>query len=492
MSQQFVPKSSYSYVPRWSRMQQSPPPPPSPPVAQQPQEPKQRQQQQQQGRKGNYAHRESPQKQERHTKAESTIVFGENTSSIFDSPFACDDYSDDENWSVKMCASTVSDITGATFFHSNTQRHQQGNNNKEKLMRNILVPVAKPSFLSPGKHTPISFRCVQEDEDEDEDGGGVLQPTMRQNHSSVSSVHSISKKATMRIAAAKQEKAMKRQNRTEESTPAHRRLTSRKKKLLSSNHHQNRATSINKPTIAQIPPKIIKHDDNDSIGGSGSRSSRTAHNESQIVSYKSDLSVHSTEKRPVVLELASCRLLSATALPIQRLIRRYLARRIAQERLKAVVDLQACARQWLVRCHLRRQCQAATKIQATFRTFQAYDNFVLQKMAATVIQSTFRGFSAWSNFQCDVLDIIIVQSVCRRKSALRRVQKIRWNDRAAPLIQAGLEMMGVEFPHDQKHSAELALPPEEMLVQMAAWMCSLRILLKDSKKVKTHAALEWT
>ena len=266
----------------------------------------------------------------------------------------------------------------------------------------------------------------------------------------------------------------KQQHSAEPITSGRRLLAERKKKMTSPGHtrHVGRVTSSCHPTIAQMPLK------KNGYGSSSSTSSVSG----DIVIHKIDpvkcdvLSVHSAEKRPVMLEMASCRLLSATVLPIQRLARQFLARLNAERRFMAVTVLQAHARRCLVRCHLRLQVRAATKIQAVFRGHWARDQWAWQKMAATVIQSAYRGFVGFCEYQCDILDIITVQSVCRRKLAKRRVNKVKW-DMAAPLIQKGLEIMGIPC-YNNMAATELAVPSEDMLLQMAALMSSLRVPLE--------------
>lgn len=316
----------------------------------------------------------------------------------------------------------------------------------------------------------------------------------------------------MRLATAKREKAIMKQKQLQQqgqqeqgkkhqqisptqsssSATAPRRLTDRRKKKLSSssNHRVGRNTgsksstqNYNQPTIADIPNPPDNRSNNPNIDRGNSNihhsiGSCPENNESQLVVKSSDLSIQSAERRPVVLELASCRLLSATVLPIQRLVRRYVGRRRAHRRRDAVLRVQGSVRSWLVRILVRRRSRAATRIQASIRRRRATEDLAVHRTAAVMIQSATRGFLAWTHFQCDLLDVMIVQSVVRRKLAQHRFREVRWN-RAVPLIRSGLNIMGLEVPSSD--ATEFQLPPDQVLVQWASWLTSLQVPAKGGK-----------
>lgn len=160
-----------------------------------------------------------------------------------------------------------------------------------------------------------------------------------------------------------------------------------------------------------------------------------------------------SENSSDLVERAGCRLLNTAVLPIQCLVRVYLARYVASRRAWAVVVLQGLVRGGLIRSQLQRTHQAAI-----------------------FIQSAFRGYVASFQYRCDLIDIITVQSVCRQKLARleceRMIERLCWNH-AASLIKDGLEIMGVDFGELQ--SMDLEYPSQETLLQIASLINSLRM-----------------
>lgn len=411
---------------------------------------------------------------QKQARAENMVVFEESQSSLFEYSLQNTRHDDDDDdWSVDMCDSiAVSEITAPTMIHRNHYYQEKSN----ETLRSLLVSPPKASF--PVKD--IAYASPQDDL--------ALQPTKRHLNRSnlqgkatpknrhLQNSNSFRAKATMRLAGtpktnnnndasnhyAMVEHASKTDKRAHQrGTPS--RMAERKKKMrATSQNTAGRITYNGKPTIARLPSKTKGIDDEAKIQPTTS-SALTVYSSSE------------TSSTGRVLEVASCRLLSATVIPVQQLVRQYLARRAVQQRQRAVVTMQTCARGWLVKLQVQREHQSATKIQAMVRSFAIRDLYEWQIISVTVIQSAFRGFAAWSNYQCDLLDIITVQSLWRQKIAKREAKQAKWN-KAAPLILSGLEFMGVQVPADaDKQLTELALPSEEMLARMAAYMSSLQI-----------------
>ena len=430
-------------------------------------------------------HQHRQQQKEERVKPESLIVFAKNSqSSLFDHPFdqldCFHDSSDDENENCKLeSMHSLSVVKSAASF-------SQGNHAKSYGSSNFtLAPSQLSSLVSRSAYSP--FKSISKRDDNE----GVLQvSTLRSTNSSFSPFSGSSERLAIQggsdVHASKLTMRSPRTSCSDFSPPP-------------SRTHLHKATDASQTSSAPVkrstPPRqqsLMERKQRLSSSHYHQHAKRAASTCSKLVVARSPSAPRNQsepgtpvqqgkDQRPDVLELASNRLLDLAVLPIQRMVRQYLARCRAQKRLANIISLQAYARRLLVHRRVSCQHQAATQIQRVVRGRQARDYWEWQRMAAIVIQSNFRGFLASIQYQCDLFDIIIVQSVIRRKLAQHRVRQIKWN-KAAPLIQAGLEIMGFQFPNPATrssgdngvHTDTVALPTDDTLLRMAVWLSSLR------------------
>jgi len=126
------------------------------------------------------------------------------------------------------------------------------------------------------------------------------------------------------------------------------------------------------------------------------------------------------------IQRAGVRLLSAAAVPIQTEIRRFIAKRRAEDRIWALTVIQSYFRMWKAETIRFETLYCVTKIQACFRGWLLRDTLEDEHFCATEIQKIARGYLATMQVYEDLYNITVVQSIARRKAAIVKA-KIRLN-----------------------------------------------------------------
>lgn len=152
------------------------------------------------------------------------------------------------------------------------------------------------------------------------------------------------------------------------------------------------------------------------------------------------------------IQIAGIRLLSKNAIPIQCVMRGYLAQKYAIDRFCALISIQcyfrrwkceafklahtysiskiqAVFRGWLVRDTLEDEQYCANQLQRVIRSFLAIKlmgKLRIEDRAATKIQTTWRSYGAQLRYQFQVVDIILVQ--CQVRSWLAKRSLLRKQD----------------------------------------------------------------
>ena len=123
------------------------------------------------------------------------------------------------------------------------------------------------------------------------------------------------------------------------------------------------------------------------------------------------------------IQRAGMRLLSAAAVPIQTEIRRYLAKREAEDRLWAIIVIQSYFRRWSAELLMYKYFYCATKIQAAFRGWLVRDTIKHKHYCATQIQRVCRGYLATMKVYEALYNVTVVQSIARRNAAMKVAEK---------------------------------------------------------------------
>ena len=123
------------------------------------------------------------------------------------------------------------------------------------------------------------------------------------------------------------------------------------------------------------------------------------------------------------IQRAGLRLLSAAAVPIQTEIRRYLAKRVAEDRLWAIIVIQSYFRRWRAELMMYKYLYCATRIQAVFRGWLVRDTLNHKHYCATQIQRICRGYLATMRVYEALYNITVVQSIARRNAAINVAEK---------------------------------------------------------------------
>ena len=124
------------------------------------------------------------------------------------------------------------------------------------------------------------------------------------------------------------------------------------------------------------------------------------------------------------IQRAGIRLLSAAAVPIQTEIRRYLAKKEAEDRYWAVIVIQSYFRRWKAELNMYRVLYCATKIQAAFRGWLVRDTLKHKHYCATQMQRVCRGYLATMKVYEALYNITVVQSIARRRAAIKKSQTL--------------------------------------------------------------------
>ena len=123
------------------------------------------------------------------------------------------------------------------------------------------------------------------------------------------------------------------------------------------------------------------------------------------------------------IQRAGRRLLGKASIPIQACARRYLAQKLAVDRMWALIEIQSFMRRWRAEAHLLACSLAATTIQRMVRGHHAKRYLSVAIRATTSIQRIVRGHlaSAWA-FDT-VYAAIVIESLARRFLAQRNLSK---------------------------------------------------------------------
>lgn len=139
--------------------------------------------------------------------------------------------------------------------------------------------------------------------------------------------------------------------------------------------------------------------------------------------------VHSsiTESTSVIVEGYNAAFIDAVAaVVIQTTVRRYLALRVAKDRLGAIRSIQSFVRRHAKKrkkrqfrnAALRMYDMAAIQIQTIFRGWWVRDCLSVDHYCATIIQKLVRGYLGRLNYQFDMYRVTIVQTIYRRNRAM--------------------------------------------------------------------------
>ena len=150
------------------------------------------------------------------------------------------------------------------------------------------------------------------------------------------------------------------------------------------------------------------------------------------------------------IQRAGMRLLSAAAVPIQTEIRRYLAKKTAEDRLWAVIVIQSYMRRWRAEVQMYRYLYFATKIQSVFRGWLVRDTMKHKHYCATQIQRICRGYLATMKVYEALYNITVVQSIVRRNVAIKEAE-IRY--RSIITIQSAYRGYAVRRDLEDQHIA---------------------------------------
>lgn len=145
----------------------------------------------------------------------------------------------------------------------------------------------------------------------------------------------------------------------------------------------------------------------------------------------SSSSIEKLIKDPI--QRAGFRLLSKAAIPIQSMVRRYLAQREAVDRMWALIEIQSYFRRWKCEAFKLAHTYSATRIQAAFRGWHDRDTLEDHHFCATQIQKVIRGYLVFS-FVHEILKRIPLVQAQVRGFIARRVAGDRMY--AIILIQA--------------------------------------------------------
>jgi hypothetical protein len=133
------------------------------------------------------------------------------------------------------------------------------------------------------------------------------------------------------------------------------------------------------------------------------------------------------------IQRAGFRLLSKAAIPIQAMVRRYLAQRASVDRMWALIEIQSYFRRWKSEAFKLAHTYSATRIQAAFRGWRDRDTLEDHHFCATQIQKIIRGYLVFS-FVHEILKRIPLVQAQVRGFIARRVAGDRMY--AIILIQA--------------------------------------------------------
>lgn len=122
------------------------------------------------------------------------------------------------------------------------------------------------------------------------------------------------------------------------------------------------------------------------------------------------------------IQRAGMRLLSAAAVPIQTEIRRYLAKKEAEDRIWGIIVVQSYFRRWRAELTMYRLLYCATKIQSSFRGWLVRDTIRHKTYCATQIQRVCRGYLATMKVYEALYNITVVQSIARRNAAIQEAE----------------------------------------------------------------------
>jgi myosin heavy subunit len=125
------------------------------------------------------------------------------------------------------------------------------------------------------------------------------------------------------------------------------------------------------------------------------------------------------------IERAGARLLHSAAIPIQKVIRGYLAKGEAMDRLWSIMLIQANIRRWLCQEAYEYTIFSATLIQAAFRGWRVRDQLDDQYYCATEIQRVFRGYLATMSVYEDLYNVTLIQSIVRMKLGMNEAARKR-------------------------------------------------------------------
>lgn len=148
------------------------------------------------------------------------------------------------------------------------------------------------------------------------------------------------------------------------------------------------------------------------------------------------------------IQIAGVRLLSAAAIPIQAEIRRFLAQRIALNRMWAIVTLQSYFRRFLSTEYVRTRIFSAIFIQAVWKGYKTFLDYHELRFSAIEVQRVVRGhltrIHALNRFE----SIIVIQTYTRRFLVQNHVQ----NTLVAVLriqstIRAYLARLDIQYKH---------------------------------------------
>ncbi|KAL3943446.1 MAG: hypothetical protein SGBAC_002494 [Bacillariaceae sp.] len=123
------------------------------------------------------------------------------------------------------------------------------------------------------------------------------------------------------------------------------------------------------------------------------------------------------------MQQAGLKMLSATIIPMQAQVRRFLAMRRALTRMWALIVIQAHTRRWIAEKRLKNTLQSAVTIQAVVRGHLARDDLDFKHVCAIEIQRVMRGYISTMKVYEDIYKITVIQSFVRMKQA---VDKASW------------------------------------------------------------------
>ncbi|CAJ1955091.1 unnamed protein product [Cylindrotheca closterium] len=118
------------------------------------------------------------------------------------------------------------------------------------------------------------------------------------------------------------------------------------------------------------------------------------------------------------MQQAGLKMLSATIIPMQAQVRRFLAMRRALTRMWALIVIQAHTRRWIAEKHYRSTLQSAITIQAIVRGHLARDDLDFKHVCAIEIQRVMRGYMSTMKVYEDIYKITVIQSYVRMKQAV--------------------------------------------------------------------------